>query len=181
MNNEIDKYLLKVDRYLKPMSKSEREDIILEIRSEISELEKVGNSCEDIISRLGEPKKLAKAYIEDGLIDNDKVVSNVRSVIAYVLLVGFGGVFTLPCTMICGIAFFLSGILCPAAGIIKFVAYLFGNDIQNIQFEIGNYSASAFESLPISFVMGLLLLGASYSMWKISIKIIKSIAKGVRK
>ena len=84
MNNEIDKYLLKVDRYLKPMSKSEREDIILEIRSEISELEKVGNSCEDIISRLGEPKKLAKAYIEDGLIDNDKVVSNIRSVIACV-------------------------------------------------------------------------------------------------
>ena len=115
MNNEIDKYLLKVDRYLKPMSKSEREDIILEIRSEISELEKVGNSCEEIISRLGEPKKLAKAYIEDGLIDNDKVVSNIRSVIAYVLLVGVGGVFTLPCTVICGITFFLSGILCPAA------------------------------------------------------------------
>lgn len=107
MRDEIDIYLQKVDRYLKPIVKSEREDIILEIKSEIFELESSGNTHEAIIARLGNPKILAKAYIEEELSKNsNKVISNILPLIAYVLIVGFGGVFVLPFTVISGVTFF---------------------------------------------------------------------------
>ena len=174
MRDEIDNYLKKVDRYLKPIVKSEREDIILEIKSEIFELESSGNTHEAIIARLGNPKTLAKAYIEEELSkNNNKVISNILPLIAYVLIVGFGGVFVLPFTVISGVTFFISGIICPVAGIVKFVAYLMGIDIQNIEFTIGSYSANAIELLPISFIMGALLIGASYLMWKITFSRVK--------
>lgn len=178
MSSEMDYYLNKVNRYLRPMMKSEREDIILEIKSEIFELEKSGNTYEQIFARLGSPKQLAKAYIEEGICEsNGRGVSNILSIIAYVFIVGFGGVFVLPFTVISGITFLVSGIICPVAGVVKFVAYLLGNDIQNIEFTIGNYSASAIELLPISFVMGALLLGASYLMWKITFLLVKYMAR----
>ena len=52
MNGSLSIYLDKVDRYLKPMSASERADIINEIKSEMAELEKQGHLSE-ITSVLG--------------------------------------------------------------------------------------------------------------------------------
>lgn len=177
MANEIDNYLHKVNNYLKPIIKSEREDIILEIKSEIYELGKSGNTNEEIITRLGEPKQLARAYIENGLCNSNNIVHDILSTIAYVLIVGFSGVFVLPFTAISSIVFLVSGIICPVTGIIKFIAYLFGNNIESIGFTLGKYSANPIEFLPISLVIGILLMGLSYLMWKITLDLVKYMAR----
>ena len=61
MDQLLNNYLEKVDRYLMPMAASERIDIVAEIKSEMSELKNSGKTSDEIIARLGDPKELAKA------------------------------------------------------------------------------------------------------------------------
>lgn len=71
MNNCLNEYLNKIDKYLKPMQASERADIINEIKSEMVELETQGKlSQEQIAERLGDPKELARAYLGDAISKN---------------------------------------------------------------------------------------------------------------
>ena len=65
MDKTLSGYLDQVDRRLRPLPAGERADIILEIRSEILELEAAGAAPEEILSRLGEARGLAAAYLGD--------------------------------------------------------------------------------------------------------------------
>lgn len=65
MEKVLDEYLEKMEKYLKPVSASDRVDIIKEIKSEMQELQNNDLSAEQIIERLGDPKDLAKAYLGD--------------------------------------------------------------------------------------------------------------------
>ena len=56
MDKTLSGYLDQVDRRLRPLPAGERADIILEIRSEILELEAAGAAPEEILSRLGEAR-----------------------------------------------------------------------------------------------------------------------------
>jgi len=60
MDKTLSDYLDQVDRRLRPLPAGERADIILEIRSEILELEAAGAAPEEILSRLGEARGLVK-------------------------------------------------------------------------------------------------------------------------
>lgn len=71
MEKELNAYLGKLEKYLKPVAVSERIDIINEIKSEMQELQGNGMSAEEIIERLGDPKKLAKAYLGDILVKRE--------------------------------------------------------------------------------------------------------------
>ena len=64
LEKSLNEYLEKIEKYLKPMIVSERVDIVKEIKSEMLELQNNGISTEQIIDRLGNPKELAKAYLE---------------------------------------------------------------------------------------------------------------------
>lgn len=59
MEKELNDYLEKVEKHLKPLPVSERIDIVQEIKSEILELRGEGRSAEDILARLGDPRELA--------------------------------------------------------------------------------------------------------------------------
>ena len=65
MDKTLSNYLDQVDRHLRPLPAGERADIILEIRSEILELEAAGAAPEEILSRLGDARDLAAAYLGD--------------------------------------------------------------------------------------------------------------------
>ena len=60
MDKTLSGYLDQVDRRLRPLPAGERADIILEIRSEILELEAAGAAPEEILSRLGEARGLGR-------------------------------------------------------------------------------------------------------------------------
>lgn len=60
MDKILNDYLEKVDKYLKPVKVTDRMDIIKEIESDMAELgEHGGLSANEIVDRLGDPKKLA--------------------------------------------------------------------------------------------------------------------------
>ena len=65
MNAALEKYLNTIDRHLEPLPASERVDIVKEIKGSIQEMENEKLSTEQILSRLGDPKELAKAYLGD--------------------------------------------------------------------------------------------------------------------
>lgn len=67
MEQALEIYLDKIDRRLRPMSALERSDIVREIHSEMQELECHGLTAQEIIQRLGTPKDLAAAYLENAI------------------------------------------------------------------------------------------------------------------
>ena len=56
MEKLLNDYLARVERYLKPLSASDRVDIVKEIKSEMLELLGAGVAPEQIVERLGDAK-----------------------------------------------------------------------------------------------------------------------------
>lgn len=182
MEKILNQYLEKIEKYLKPMTASERIDIVKEIKSEMLELQSNGASSGQIIERLGNPKELAKAYLGESISRNTGFnMRNLSAVIAFYSLAGFGGMFVLPITSLCGITFMASGILCPIAGIVKFVGHLIGYEIPEIVIHIGSYTASAAAVLPISILIGIVLFAVGKLFWKLTIVIIQAMIKGTKR
>ena len=101
MEQELNAYLERVDRYLRPMSAWERVDIVQEIRSEILELAEQGLGAGAIMERLGAPRELAAAYLRDAIVKNPRFSwRRLGSVIAFYSLAGLGGMIVLPASSI---------------------------------------------------------------------------------
>ena len=126
MEKELNEYLGKIERYLKPMAVSERVDIVKEIKSLIIELENDNVPTEIIINRLGDPKELAKAYLGN-LLANSKGFSWNRILIicAFYSIVGFSGMIVIPCLAIIAPVFMICGIATPILAAIKMIDYIF--------------------------------------------------------
>ena len=112
-----------------------------------------GLSSEQIIERLGNPKEMAKAYLGEFIAKSNSFSwKKMSAIIAFYSFAGLAGMIVLPITSICGIAFMICSIICPIAGIIKFVAHLMGYEIEEIGISIGfiycqcNYSLAFFYS-----------------------------------
>ena len=178
MDHLLDNYLENIDRHLKPMAASERIDIVAEIKSEMSELIASGNTSDEIITRLGDPKELAKAYLGEAIVQNSAFSwRRVCSIVAFYSLAGAMWTFLLPLTSTLGIAFMACGIISPIAGVIKFIGFMFGFDIPNIHFSIGSFSADAITFLPISIIVGILSFVLGKLLWALTIKLIKGLSK----
>lgn len=179
MDKNLNSYLEKVEKYLRPMAVSERIDIVKEIQSEMLELQGNGVSPAQILERLGSPKELAKAYLGDS-ISKSRGFSwrRVSAVIAFYSLAGLGGMFVLPVTGICALAFLVSGLLCPVAGIVKFAAHLMGREIPQIVFNVGSFTANAVQFLPISFLIGCICMAIGALCWKLTVLFIKLMSSG---
>ena len=122
MEKNLNDYLEKIEKYLKPLPVSERIDIVKEIKSEILELQGNGKTAEEIIDRLGNPKELAKAYLGDLITqDNSFSLTRILAICAYYSITGFSGLFVIPTLAICAPAFILCAIITPIAGIIKLI------------------------------------------------------------
>lgn len=65
MDARLNDYLEQIEKNLKPLPVAERVDIVQEIKSEMQELQGTGQTPEQIIHRLGEPRELARAYLGD--------------------------------------------------------------------------------------------------------------------
>ena len=76
-----------------------------------------------------------------------------------------------------GIAFMGCGLITPVAGLIKFIAFLLGHDIPEIQFSMGSYSANAMTFLPISIVVAVAFFVIGKLLWVFTINIIKTLNK----
>ena len=108
MNTTFEKYLDTIDKCLKPLPTSERVDIVKEIKGSILEMESENLSTEQILTRLGKPKDLAKAYLGDLLAkENGFSWNRFLTVCAFYSLVGFSGLFVIPVLVIVAPTFIL--------------------------------------------------------------------------
>ncbi len=178
MEQVLDAYLDRVDRRLRPMSASERVDIVREIRSEMLELEAQGLRPEDIVGRLGDPKELAAAYLRESIVKNPRFSwSRLGAVAAFYSLAGLGGMVVLPTTTIMAGVFILCGAFLPAAALVKLLASLVRIDLPYVTMQLGPYVPSPLAAFPIAVAVGLLLLLAGRGCWKLTIRFVRMVGE----
>ena len=182
MDKTLSGYLDQVDRRLRPLPAGERADIILEIRSEILELEAAGAAPEEILSRLGEARGLAAAYLGDTISKKPSFsLSRLGAVAAFWGLAGLGGMLVLPFTSVLAVSLLVSGALIPAAGLAKFLASLAGIDLPFIMFQIGGYMPPPATAFKLSVVAGALLLLAGQGLWRLTVRLVRLIGQQHRR
>lgn len=161
MNTTFEKYLDTIDKCLKPLPTSERVDIVKEIKGSILEMESQNLSTEQILTRLGKPKDLAKAYLGDLLAkENNFSWNRFLTVCAFYSLVGFSGLFVIPVLVIVAPTFILCGVASAVLGIIKLVDYLLHLNIPYVDyigFQFGNTALSPIPVFILSLITGIIL------------------------
>lgn len=176
MDRTLTGYLDQVDRRLRPLPAGERADIILEIRSEILELETAGAAPEEILSRLGDAKALAAAYLGDAITKRPGFsFSRLGAVAAFWGLAGVEGMLALPITSVMAVGLLVCGALVPAAGLAKFLASLAGIDLPFIMFQLGSYTAPPPAAFCLSVGTGALLLLAGHGLWRLTVRLVRLI------
>lgn len=178
MKKILNSYLERVEWHLKPMPVSERVDIVKEIKSEMLELENEGKTPEEIINRLGNPKKLAKAYLEAFIAkDNTFSFTRVLAMIAYYSLASLSGIFIIPILIICGPVFIICGAVCPVLGLYKMIDLLLNLGLPYGDTIVVAGIENPFIVLVICVTMGLALLFAGYACWKLLLCYFKALNK----
>lgn len=177
MNQED--YLDKVNTNLKTMLTSKRVEVMAEIKNEIGELERGGDSPEQVIKRLGNPEELAQRYLRNDVVkDTSFSWKKFRSMIAFYTLASIKVMFVLPFISILSIALILSGIIAPIGGIVKFIVYLFGYDIPQIGFQIGAFTTGPVLFLLVSIIFGGVFVLLGKKLWRFTKRYVQSIRSG---
>lgn len=182
MENILNEYLENIEKYLKPLPISERIDIVKEIKSEILELQNDGKTAEEIVERLGNPKELAKAYLGNLIAkDNSFNRNRILAICAFYSLVGFSGMFVIPCLAIMAPVFIVFGIITPILGAIKMIDYVFNLGLPYVE-HIGIILTGIVELNPIveflgCLITGILLYWAGRGCWKLLVRYIKTVSK----
>lgn len=181
MNGEFDKYLNEVDKHLKPLPLPERMDIIKEIRSQIIELETMRNTPEEILSRFGSPKNLAKAYLSNLIIEKKSLSLNtILALCAYYTLVGFTGVIILPILIVCSSVFSVCGIVTPILAFIKMLNSLLNLGLpltDHVEISAGVFPLNPILEFLLSLPLSALLVALGWGCWKLLRAYIKSVGK----
>ena len=71
-NNLLEKYLVEVDRYLKYLPVSEKTDILSELKSSFYERLESGQTDDEIINQMEDPKSFAANFMGDSITKSDK-------------------------------------------------------------------------------------------------------------
>lgn len=179
MNQLMNDYLDRIDRYLRPIPASERADIINEIKSQMMELETEKQlSPEQITERLGNPKMLAGAYLGESLSKSSSFsLRRLGGAVLFYSLAGLGGMFVLPFTAILAGAFMLCSVIAPTGGLIKAAGFLLGFDVPWVSFQFGSWTAHPLLALPLSILFGILFLWGGKGLWNITLKYIRMVAR----
>ena len=100
---------------------------------------------------------------------------------AFYSLAGLEGMFILPITSICALAFMGSGVLAIIMGLVRFIAHLAGFEIHQIGLTIGSYTGGAVEVMIAALIMGVILLISGRMLWKLTLSLIRSMSQGKQK
>lgn len=162
MEKNLNDYLEKVEKYLKPLPVSERVDIVKEIKSEILELQGGGKTAEEILERPGNPKELAKAYLGDWIAKSSSFHWN--RILA-----------------ICAPVFLLCAIAAPVLGAVKLVDALLHLGIPFASYIGMTGIESPALVFLLSIVMGVVLYLIGRGCWKLLVYYIKGVGKAKRR
>lgn len=178
MEKMLNNYLERIERHLKPLPVSERIDIVKEIKSEMTELLNAGQTAEEILNKLGDPKELAKAYLGN-VIQKEKTISTTKilAMVAYYSLASLSGIIIIPTLIICAPTFIISGAACPILGLIKMLDSLLNLGIPYAENIVVAGIDNPFVAFIICAAVGLGLLLAGYACWKLLLGYFKLVSK----
>jgi uncharacterized membrane protein len=122
MTDRVSDYLAAFEAEARGFGLTEAQDIANDVRSHINEAVEYGKPLDDVLTALGTPKALARAYAVELLMEKPKADSTVGRFAKLVALVAFGGMLTLIVVILLGsigLTFTLSGILVFVLGLLE--------------------------------------------------------------
>lgn len=163
MNPLVKNYLETLDRGLKKLPEKDRLEIVHEIKSHIAEGIRNGQLEPVILEKLGDPRKLAKAYRSEHLLQQNPTSSmrKILRMIGFYSTTGLLSVIIVPilATIVYGFGF--CTVLVILAGIIR----SFG--VTWIQMDIGpGISVPTEWSMVFALVVGGMIGSIAYFSWK---------------
>ncbi|MED5018545.1 DUF1700 domain-containing protein [Paenibacillus chibensis] len=155
-------YLEKLNRYLEKLPDEERMDAVMEIQSHIAEGIANGQPESVILSRLGDPRKLAKAYRSEhmGGLKNVKSFKDVLNIIGFYCTTGLLSVMVIPVLATLAYGFGFCTILIILAGIIR----TFGASWINMSIGPGMEVPTQY-SMIYALVLGAFIGGIAWFSW----------------
>lgn len=178
MNQEVEKYLQEVSRGLFHMSKEEKEEIILEIRSHIHTATEKSESANQVLARLGSSVTLAKAYSFDYAVQHQKLKPlDILSNFSFYGLAGLSGIIVVPTLCILAFTFFMIALVIPGTAITNLAG------ITNVPMFVlwGEYSVPAgILQLVLGIAIGAIFILLIWFCWCGLRKYIKTVSKKYR-
>ena len=175
ISNDLEKYLTHVDRYLKYLPISEKTDILSELKSSFYERLISGQSSEEIISKMPSAKDLAGNYIDDAFVKTNKL--SFKTLCKYILFFSYSSLIWLaviPTLFTLAIGFFLSGILCFAAGIMGLLkGFINISFLDKIKFIFVYYELKGISALIVGILFAIIFTILGILSWKGTVTIIK--------
>ena len=178
-NNKIDdnleKYLLQVDKNLKYMSISEKTDILSELKNSFYERLNNGQSAEYIISQMESPKDLAFSYMGDSIVKSkDFSFKNLLMAIGFYSYASLAWISLIPTLAILSISFFFSSgisVLAGVMGLFKGIIHI--KPIDEMKFIFFGFELKGFLALIAGLILALLFFIIGILFWKATIATIK--------
>ncbi len=160
MGDRVEEYLNKVDTELAGLNKMERQEIINEINSHIYEAKNSGENIDDIIKKLGNPKKLARSYRNVYIIENKQFkIKDLLSSFTFFSWIAFSSMIVLTTLPILSIGFLLIGIFLIGLPILNILS------ITNISFQFFSKNLYGWAQMVIGQSLGLVFLSLAYYTW----------------
>lgn len=136
MNDRITLYINNVDRELIRLPKANRREIVSAIESQITKDIANGRDVEDILNELGSPETLAKGYIAAYICQSPPSITRFFVMAGFFAGTGFISLIVVPTLGSLMIAFGLTAIISPLAGLFKILypnneyihVYTFGHE-----------------------------------------------------
>ncbi|GIO29160.1 MULTISPECIES: DUF1700 domain-containing protein [Paenibacillus] len=155
-------YLEKLNRYLEKLPDDERMDAVMEIESHIAEGIASGVPEPVILSRLGDPRKLARAYRSERMngLKGVRSFKDVLSLIGFYCTAGLLSVMVVPVLAVVAYGFGFCAILIVLAGILRTCGVTW------INMSIGPGMEIATEySMLYALVVGGIVGGIAFASW----------------
>lgn len=172
---QLEKYLSKVDHYLKYMPVTEKTDILSELKSTFFERIKNGQSEDSIIIELGPPKELALSYMGESIIKKKGFsLKRFMMVIGFYSIASMAWISIIPTLAVLSISFFFSSamsILAGVMGLLKGIIHI--SVIDNLKFMFFIYELKGLPALIVGFILAIIFIGLGVICWKGTIYIIK--------
>lgn len=175
INDNLEKYLLQVDKNLKYMSISEKTDILSELKNSFYERLNNGQSAEYIISQMESPKDLAFSYMGDSIVKSkDFSFKNLLMAIGFYSYASLAWISLIPTLAILSISFFFSSgisVLAGVMGLFKGIIHI--KPIDEMKFIFFGFELKGFLALIAGLVLALLFFIIGILFWKATIATIK--------
>lgn len=175
INDNLEKYLLQVDKKLKYMSISEKTDILSELKNSFYERLNNGQSAEYIISQMESPKDLAFSYMGDSIVKSkDFSFKNLLMAIGFYSYASLAWISLIPTLAILSISFFFSSgisVLAGVMGLFKGIIHI--KPIDEMKFIFFGFELKGFLALIAGLILALLFFIIGILFWKATIVTIK--------